>query len=91
MRPEAQSTVSRSIQTLYDAGSATGRATASCWNDFLARQMREARLRLRSARAARPVGLSVCRSVLADSHAAEDAFQATFPILVRQRSLDPSV
>jgi len=33
-----------------------------------------------------PMVWNVCRSVLADSHAAEDAFQATFLILVRKAS-----
>jgi RNA polymerase sigma factor (sigma-70 family) len=78
--------VIRSIQTLFDSGSATGMSDRELLEQFLARggDLASAE-RAFAAIVARhgPMVWSICRSIAPDSHTAEDAFQATFLILVR--------
>ncbi len=78
------SSVIRSIQTLFDAGSATGMGDRELLEEFLARRDHSAE-RAFAAIVARhgPMVWSICRSISPDSHTAEDAFQATFLVLVR--------
>lgn len=76
-----------SLQTLFDAGSATGMTDRQLLEQFLARQAPAAEAAFAALVAQHgPMVWNVCRGVLADSHAAEDAFQATFLILVRKAS-----
>ncbi len=76
--------VIRSIQTLFDTGSATGMSDRELLEEFLARRDHSAE-RAFAALVARhgPMVWSICRSISPDSHTAEDAFQATFLVLVR--------
>lgn len=85
MRGGSEGSVLWSIQTLFGAGSATGMTDRQLLEQFLAQQgaAAEAAFAALVAHHGRMVW-TVCRSVLADSHAAEDAFQATFLILVRK-------
>jgi RNA polymerase sigma factor (sigma-70 family) len=74
-----------SVQILFDAGSATGLSDRQLLEQFLARQGPLAELAFGALVAHHgPMVWNVCRGVLADSHAAEDAFQATFLILVHK-------
>jgi RNA polymerase sigma factor (sigma-70 family) len=74
-----------SIQTLFDAGSTTGMTDGQLLEQFLARDASAAEAAFATLVAHHgPMVWNVCRSVLSDSHAAEDAFQATFLILVRK-------
>jgi RNA polymerase sigma factor (sigma-70 family) len=76
-----------SIRTLFDAGSATGMTDRQLLEQFLARRAPGSELALGALVAQHgQMVWNVCRSILADSHAAEDAFQATFLILVRKAS-----
>jgi RNA polymerase sigma factor (sigma-70 family) len=77
--------VLRSIETLFGAGSVTGLSDGQLLDQFLLRRDDSAEVAF-SALVARhgPLVWSICRSVLSDSHSAEDAFQATFLILVKK-------
>ncbi len=77
--------VIRSIQTLFDSGSATGMNDRELLEQFLARRDEESAQRAFTAMVTRhgPMVWSICRSIAPDLHTAEDAFQATFLILVR--------
>ncbi len=85
MRGGAQGSVLRSLETLFGAGSATGMTDRELLDRFLARRDEGAEAAF-AALVARhgPLVWSVCRSISSDPHAAEDAFQATFLILVRK-------
>ena len=87
MRGEAQGSVLRSLETLFGAGSATGMTDRELLDRFLARRDEGAEAAF-AALVARhgPLVWSVCRSISSEAHAAEDAFQATFLILVRKAS-----
>ena len=77
--------VCRSIQTLYGAGSVTGMTNAQLLEQFLGRKDELAEAAFAALVAGHgPMVWKVCQGVLSDSHAAEDAFQATFLILVRK-------
>ena len=78
--------VIRSIQTLFDSGSATGMNDRELLEQFLARRDHGSAQRAFTAIVTRhgPMVWSVCRSIAPDSHTAEDAFQAVFLILVRR-------
>ena len=77
--------VLRSIETLFGAGSITGMTDSQLLERFLASRDDSAEAAF-SALVARhgPLVWNVCRGVLSDSHLAEDAFQATFLILVKK-------
>jgi RNA polymerase sigma factor (sigma-70 family) len=85
MRGGPQGSVLRSLETLFGAGSATGMSDRELLVRFLARRDEGAEAAF-AALVARhgPLVWSVCRSMSSDAHAAEDAFQATFLILVRK-------
>jgi RNA polymerase sigma factor (sigma-70 family) len=85
MRGGLQGSVLRSLETLFGAGSATGMSDRDLLGRFLVRRDEGAEAAF-AALVARhgPLIWSVCRSISADTHAAEDAFQATFLILVRK-------
>ena len=85
MRGGSQGSVLRSLETLFCTGSATGMTDRELLDRFLARRDEGAEAAF-TALVARhgPLVWSVCRSILSDAHAAEDAFQATFLILVRK-------
>ena len=85
MKPASRVPVLRSLETLFGTGSITGLTDAQLLDRFLARSDDSAEAAF-SALVARhgPLVWSICRSVLSDSHLAEDAFQATFLILVKK-------
>ncbi len=77
-------TVARQVDRLYGEGTATG-----CGDDQLLSRFTAAREESGLAFAAivrrhGPMVLEVCRRVLGDRHAAEDALQATFLVLARR-------
>ncbi len=79
--------VGRHLRQLFDAGSAVGLSDGELLERFAAAGDDAGRCESAfEAIVARhgPAVLSVCRQVLGDSHAAEDAFQATFLVLVRR-------
>ena len=81
----SQTSLLRSLQALFDTGSAAALSDRELLERFLARRDEGAEAAF-AALVARhgPLVWSVCRSISRDSHAAEDAFQATFLILVRK-------
>ncbi len=87
--------VGRHLRQLFDAGSAVGLGDGELLERFAASRRDDPRRESAGpaesafeAIVARhgPTVLSVCRQVLGDNHAAEDAFQATFLVLVRRAS-----
>ena len=74
--------VLRQIEHLFGAGTATGMAEGDLLERFLARRDQAAFEALVARHG--PMVLGVCRRILADPHDIEDAFQATFLILVRK-------
>jgi hypothetical protein len=79
MKFATQDSVVRSIQTLFVVGSATGMTDRQLLEEFQGRKDggRETAFTALVARHG-PLVWSVCHSISSDSHAAEDAFQATF-------------
>jgi RNA polymerase sigma factor (sigma-70 family) len=71
--------MNRSIQTLFKDGTTSGLSDAGLLDRFL-RQRDEAAFEALVVRHG-PMVLEICRTVLGDAHAAEDAFQATFLVL----------
>src|SRR5436305_5057743 len=80
-----RSSVSRQIQILLQPESLSGLSDAQLLERFLAGRDESSELAF-TALVERhgPMVLGVCRRILADSHDAEDAFQATFLVLVRK-------
>ena len=74
--------VLRQIEHLFGGGTATGTAEGDLLERFLARRDQAAFEALVARHG--PMVLGVCRRILADPHDIEDAFQATFLILVRK-------
>jgi RNA polymerase sigma factor (sigma-70 family) len=85
MTAESRGSVFRSIHTLFGVGSLTGMTDGQLLEQFLARKDEVAEAAFAALVAIHgPMVWKVCRGVLNDAHAAEDAFQATFLILVRK-------
>ena len=81
----SQGSYLRSIQTLYSVGSVGGMTDGQLLEQFLSRQDETAEAAFAALVALHgPMVWNLCRGVLSDPHAAEDAFQATFLILVRK-------
>jgi RNA polymerase sigma factor (sigma-70 family) len=79
--------VLRHLRTLVDAGTASERTDPQLLEQFVARRDQAAFATLVQRHG--PMVLGVCRGWLRDRHDAEDAFQATFLVLVRRAaSLD---
>jgi len=78
-------TLLRDIHTLFDSGTASGLTDRQLLEQFAARrdEAAEAAFEVLVLRHG-PMVLRVCRNSLADPHDAQDAFQATFLILVRR-------
>jgi RNA polymerase sigma factor (sigma-70 family) len=85
MRIGSRGSVLRWIETLFGAGSVTGMTDGQLLEQFLARHNESAETAF-SALVSRhgPMVWNVCLNILSESHAAEDAFQATFLILVKK-------
>src|SRR5262249_55011311 len=75
-------TVLRQIDQLFGAGTVAGLSDAQLLGRFRTQRDEGAFVALLARHG--PMVLTVCRGVLRDEHAAEDAFQATFLILVRK-------
>ena len=77
--------VAREIRSLFTIGAAGALTDAQLLERFLARPREEAEAAF-AALVARhgPMVLATCRRILRDRHDAEDAFQATFLVLVRR-------
>jgi RNA polymerase sigma factor (sigma-70 family) len=87
MKGKGGGSVLWSIQTLFDAGSATGMTDRQLLEQFLGRQAPAAEAAFGALVAHHgPMVWNICRGILSDPHAAEDAFHATFLILVRKAS-----
>ncbi len=78
-------TVLRQIDQLFGAGTVAGLSDAQLLGRFRTQRDDVAFVALVARHG--PMVLAVCRGVLRDEHAAEDAFQATFLILVRKASV----
>lgn len=75
--------IARGLGILFGSGTAAGLSDAELLDRFLTGGDDGASLEALIARHG-PMVLGVCRDVLRDGHAAEDAFQATFLVLVRR-------
>jgi RNA polymerase sigma factor (sigma-70 family) len=85
MKIGTQGSVLRSIQTLFSVGSVGGMTDGQLLEEFLSRRDEGAEAAFAALVALHgPMVWNICQSVLPDSHAAEDAFQATFLVLVRK-------
>jgi RNA polymerase sigma factor (sigma-70 family) len=85
MKIGMQGSVLRPLQTLFSVGSVGGLTDGQLLEEFLSRRNTGAEAAFAALVALHgPMVWNVCQSVLAESHAAEDAFQATFLILVRK-------
>src|SRR5262249_6006723 len=85
MARASSSAVLRQIHSLFGAGSLSGFSDRQLLDRFLA--CRDAGSELAFTVLVQrhgPMVLGVCRRILADPHDAEDAFQATFLVLVRK-------
>jgi RNA polymerase sigma factor (sigma-70 family) len=79
------SDIQRHLRRLFDAGSAVGLSDGELLERLVATDSESAEAAVETilARHGSTV-LTVCRQVLGDVHAAEDAFQATFLVLIRR-------
>jgi RNA polymerase sigma factor (sigma-70 family) len=77
--------VARSLGTLFSSGTAVGLSDAQLLERFASGRDNGASFEALLTRHG-PMVLGVCREILRDPHAAEDAFQATFLVLVRRAS-----
>lgn len=85
MRNRPREDAIRQVQTLFQVGTVAGLTDGELLDRFLNREGEVAELAF-SLLIERhgPMVLSVCRRILRDPHAAQDAFQATFLVLVRK-------
>jgi RNA polymerase sigma factor (sigma-70 family) len=74
--------LSRQLNRIFDHGTATGLTEGMLLNRFIAHRDEAAFAALVARHG--PMVLGVCRRILADEHEVEDAFQATFLVLVRR-------
>ncbi len=85
MTRRSSGAVLRQIHTLFTVGSSQGLSDRQLLDRFVAHRDAVAELAFATlVERHGPMVLGVCRRILADSHEAEDAFQATFLVLVRQ-------
>ena len=85
MTNRVRGSVIQSIETLFNEGSVGGMTDGQLLEQFLSQQHERAEIAFAALVSLHgPMVWDVCRSVLSDPHAAEDAFQATFLILVRK-------
>jgi RNA polymerase sigma factor (sigma-70 family) len=75
--------VQRELRTVFTSGTVAGLTDAELLDRFLRRRDDGASFEALVARHG-PMVLGVCRDLLGDEHAADDAFQATFLVLVRK-------
>ncbi len=81
----SQGSFLQSIQTLFSVGSVGGMTDSQLLERFLSRRDEGAEAAFAALVSLHgPMVWDVCRNILSDPHAAEDAFQATFLILVRK-------
>jgi RNA polymerase sigma factor (sigma-70 family) len=84
MQIQSAGKTKQGVQTLFQLGSLGSWTDGQLMTRFVAdREGSEAAFRMLLARHG-PMVLGVCRRILDDPHAAEDAFQATFLVLVRK-------
>ena len=83
MPSDAEASLLRSVQTLFSVGSLGGLPDRELLERFLSRRDPEAAFATLLALYG-PMVWDLCRSVLGDAQDAEDAFQATFLVLVRR-------
>src|SRR5438094_585905 len=76
------------LQTLFQLGAVSGMSDGELLHLFTTRSNEAAAEAAFGSLVERhgPLVLRVCRDMLGDEHAAEDAFQATFLVLARQAS-----
>jgi RNA polymerase sigma factor (sigma-70 family) len=85
MASESVGDVGRHLGRLFGAGSAVGLTDGELLKRFAQRRDENAEAAFETLLARHgSLVLTVCRQVLGDAHAAEDAFQATFLVLVRR-------
>jgi RNA polymerase sigma factor (sigma-70 family) len=87
MKRTAPRLAPQSFRTLFSDGVATGLTDRELLERFAASRDSAGELAFATLVARHgPMVLSVCRRMLGDAHESEDAFQATFLVLVRKRS-----
>jgi RNA polymerase sigma factor (sigma-70 family) len=85
MPKKVEGSTVRSIQTLFSVGSVGGMTDGQLLEQFLCRRDEGAEAAFTALVSLHgPMVWDLCRSILSDPHAAEDAFQATFLILARR-------
>jgi RNA polymerase sigma factor (sigma-70 family) len=85
MRDRAVAAVFKGVRTLLDIGTTAGLSDGQLVERYLLRRDDAAEAAFRAlVERHGPMVLRACRGVLHDTHAAEDAFQATFLILARK-------
>jgi RNA polymerase sigma factor (sigma-70 family) len=85
MASKRQAGVLCPFQAVFNEGSFTGMSDGELLDRFLARTDARAEVAFAALMAMHgPMVWNVCRGILSDPHAAEDAFQATFLILARK-------
>src|ERR1700727_35197 len=81
----SQGTLLRSLRTLFGVGAVGGMTDGQLLEQFLSHRAEDAEAAFAALVAIHgPMVWDVCSGILADPHAAEDAFQATFLVLVRR-------